>query len=238
VTVRAAASDDAAASRAAPDQEKIMRHHFHRCAHLRVLELDIHEISHARKGAKQVLEELCDAKRLSPCVGLAECDVLSAGQKRDLLTTRATQLRREEGGRSLLADAENPRAAELAELRSVLLDEHAAIVEENRRRAAESGGALQRNPRPLSPTEEHELGAAGMSVVYDDDLRALRTSRLDAIDRALDAIARGHYGDCARCGEAIEISRLSESPDTRVCGACARAALPEAEVRPQPLGRR
>lgn len=216
-----------------------MRHHFHRCMHLRVLELDIHDLSHARKGGKQVLEELCDAKNLSPCVGLAECDVLSAGQKRNLLTTRATQLRREEGGQSLLADAENPRAAELAELRSILLDEHRAIVEENRSRAAEAGGALQRNPRPVSLTEEHELGAAGMSVVYDDDLRALRTARLDAIDRALDALSRGRYGDCARCGEAIEVSRLCESPDTLVCGACAREALPEAETRrPQALGRR
>jgi RNA polymerase-binding transcription factor DksA len=215
-----------------------MRHHFHRCGHLRVLELDARDLSGARKGGRQILEELCDAKRLAPCVGLAECDVLSAGQKRDLLTARATDLRREEGGRSRLADAENPRAAELAELRDTLETERAAIVEENRRRAAESGGALRRNPRPLSPTEEHELGAAGFTVVYDDDLRGLRTGRLDAIDRALDAMARGRFGDCARCGEAIEISRLRESPDTRVCGDCAREAQPDSEPRPQPLGRR
>jgi RNA polymerase-binding transcription factor DksA len=209
-----------------------MRHHFHRCGYLRVLELDVSELSHARKGGRQILEELCEAKRLAPCVGLAECDVLSAGQKRDLLTTRATQLRREEGGTSRLADAEDPRAAELAELRSALLDERNEIADENRRRAAEASGALQRNPRPLSHTEEHELRAAGLSVVYDDDLRALRTARLDAIDRALDALARGRFGDCARCGESIETSRLREAPDTHVCGSCARTALPEVEQRP------
>ena len=204
-----------------------MRHHFHRCGYLRVLELDVSELSHARKGGRQVLEELCDAKRLAPCVGLAECDVLSPAQKRELLATRATELRRQEGGRSPLADVDDPRAAELEALRHDLLEQRNAIAEENRRNAADAAGALRRNPRPLSPTEEHELRSAGISVVIDEDLRALRTSRLDAIDRALDALARGRFGDCARCGERIEIDRLREAPDTHVCQTCARAARPE-----------
>jgi RNA polymerase-binding transcription factor DksA len=212
-----------------------MRRHFHRCGYLRVLELDVSELSHARKGGKQILEELCDAKHLAPCVGLAECDVLAAGQKRDLLAVRATRLREQEGGSSRLADAADPRAAELAELRRGLLDERNAIAEENRRRAAEAGGALRRHPRPLSLTEEHELAGAGISVVLDDDLRALRTARLDAIDRALDRLARGHFGDCARCGAAIEIERLSQAPDTAVCTRCARVALPEAQATSESL---
>jgi RNA polymerase-binding transcription factor DksA len=209
-----------------------MRHHFHRCTHLRVLEVDASELSQARKGGSRILEELCDAKRLAPCVGLADCDVLSAGQKRELLAARATHLRREEGGASRLADAEDPRATELAELRAMLLEERNSIAEENRRRAAEAGGALRRNPRPLSRVEERELRAAGMSVVLDQELRALRTARLDAIDRALDAMARGPFGSCVRCGKPIEVSRLSEAPDTVVCGPCAWTALPEIEQRP------
>ncbi|HXK23183.1 MAG TPA: TraR/DksA C4-type zinc finger protein [Myxococcota bacterium] len=211
-----------------------MRRHFHRCGYLRVLELDVRERSGARKGGRQILEELCDAKRLAPCVGLADCDVLSAAQKRDLLTMRATSLRREEGGRSSLADAPDPRADALEGLRRNLLEERNAIAQENRRRAAEAGGALQRNPRPLSPTEEHELRAAGVSVVYDDDLRELRAGRLDAIDRALDVLSHERFGDCARCGEPIEIARLREAPDTHVCQACARVALPEAALGSAP----
>jgi RNA polymerase-binding transcription factor DksA len=208
-----------------------MRHHFHRCGYLRVLEVDASDLSHARKGGGQILDELCDAKRLAPCVGLADCDVLSAGQKRELLAARATHLRREEGGASSLADAEDPRAAELADLRAELLEERNAIAQENRDRAAEAGGALRRNPRPLSRAEEHELARAGVSVVFDDDLRALRTARLDAIDRALDALARRRFGDCARCGGPIELERLREAPDTAVCVTCARTALP---VDPRP----
>jgi RNA polymerase-binding transcription factor DksA len=194
-----------------------------------VIGLEAQAVSRARKGGAQVLEELCEAKRLAPCVGLADCDILSAGQKRELLATRATRLREEEGGVSTLADRDDPRAGELAELRRVLLDERGEIVEENRRRAAEAGGALRRNPRPLSTDEEHELKAAGVSVFLDADLRALRTSRLDAIDRALDAMAHGRYGTCARCGLPIDIGRLALAPDTAVCSGCAKEALPEIE---------
>lgn len=203
-----------------------MRRHFHRCGYLRVLELEASEISRARKGGRQILEELCEARRLAPCVGLAECEVLSPAQKRELLVVRATELRRQEGGRSALADVGDPRAALLDELRADLLEERNAIAEENRRRAAEAGGALRRNPRALSPTEEHELQAAGVSVVIDDELRALRTARLDAIDFALDALTHGDFGDCVRCGDPIEVARLREAPDARVCERCAPAALP------------
>jgi RNA polymerase-binding transcription factor DksA len=192
-----------------------------------VLELDASDLSGARKAGRQVVEELCDAKRLAPCVGLADCDILPPGQKRELLAARATELRQEEGKRrSALADSPDPREAELEELRRDLFDERNAIAQENRRRAAEGAGALRRNPRPLSMTEEHELRAAGVSVMLDDELRELRTGRLDAIDRAIDALSRGRFGDCARCSKPIEISRLREAPDTRVCEPCARAALP------------
>ena len=206
-----------------------MRHHFHRCGYLRVIEVDASDLSQARKGGKQILEELCEAKRLAPCVGLAECDVLSSGQKRDLLAVRATRLREREGGTSLLADAKagDPRTAELEDLRLALLEERNEIAQENRRRAAEAGGALQRNPRPLSHAQERELAGAGLSVVQGDELRELRATRLDALDRALDALAHGRFGNCVRCRGAIEVARLREAPDTAVCAACALAVRPE-----------
>jgi len=204
-----------------------MRRHFHRCGHLRILSVDAGDLSGARKGGSQILEELCEAKRLARCVGLADCDVLSPAQKRDLLTARATRLREEEGGESALADLPNPRASELRELRRELLEEQAQIVGDNRRRQAESAGAVLRNPRPLRSTEEWELRGAGVSVFLDEDLRELQTARLDAIERALDALAHGAHGDCARCRRAIEVERLREAPDTVLCSICAREALPE-----------
>jgi RNA polymerase-binding transcription factor DksA len=216
-------------ARSTDAKEKVIRRHFHRCGYLRVIELDASDLSRARKGSSQAIEELCEAKRLAPCVGLAECDILSPGQKRELLVARAAQLREEEGGSSVLADgrAGDPRAAELAELRDTLIAEHDAIAHENRRRAAEAGGALQRNPRPLGRADEGDLRGAGISIVLDDELRALRAARLDALDRAIDAIERGGYGGCVRCGAPIEVARLRETPDTPVCTRCGREALGE-----------
>lgn len=204
-----------------------MRRQFHRCGYLRVLAIDVADRSQARSGGSQILEELCEAKRLARCVGLADCDVLSPAQKRDLLAARATRLREEEGGASPLADRSDPRAAELRALRRALLDERAQVVDDNRRRQAESAGAVLRNPRPMARAEEGELREAGVSVFLDDELRALRGARLDAIDRALDAMAHGGFGDCARCGGPIEIQRLRDAPDSAVCTLCADEALPE-----------
>jgi RNA polymerase-binding transcription factor DksA len=208
-----------------------MRHQFHRCAHLRLVEIRGSDFGRTRKGGRQVVAELCGAKRLAPCVGLAECDVLPAGQKRELLAARATLLREESGGTSLLADAGNPRRAELAELRATLLEERNSIADENRRMSAEAGGALQRNPRPLGRSEEHALGGAGVSVMLDDELRTLRSARLDALDRALEALDAGRFGVCVRCGAPIEIERLHDAPDTAVCGRCEAALSPEAAAR-------
>jgi RNA polymerase-binding transcription factor DksA len=204
-----------------------MRHHFHRCGYLRVLEVEAADRSGERKGGAQILEELCEARRLAPCVGLAECEVLSPAQKRDLLVTRATRLREEDGGRSPLADAPDSRGEELRTLREALLEERDQILAENRRWRAEAGAALQRNPRAVARSEEGDLERALASVFYDEASVALRSARLDAIERGLEAMGRPDYGRCVRCRGEIDVRRLREAPDTVVCLACARQALPD-----------
>jgi RNA polymerase-binding transcription factor DksA len=204
-----------------------MRNHFHRCGHLRVIAVEASELNAARKGGSQILEELCQARRLARCVGLAECDVLSPAQKRNLLAARATRLRGEEGGSSALGGESGPRSVELEDLRGELLEELEDIVADNRRRRAEAAAALQRNPRPIARGEEGELVGPGVSIFLDDELRELHTARLDAIERALDAMAAGRFGDCVRCHRPIEVERLREAPDTAVCAACATRARPD-----------
>jgi DnaK suppressor protein len=46
----------------------------------------------------------------------------------------------------------------------------------------------------------------------------------DAVDAALERIAAGGYGSCARCGEPIGFARLEARPEATLCIACARAA--------------
>ena len=178
-----------------------MKHHFHRCGHLRVLQVDASELASSRKGGAQILEELCDAKRLARCVGLAECDVLQPAQKRQLLGARATRLREEER-ESELADAPDARAAALRELCAGFEEEYRAIVEENRARKVEAAAAVQRNPRPLPPQQDWSLAVGGLTVFLDDGLRELRVERLDALLRR-----RLHHHAPAALERALEQGR-------------------------------
>ena len=200
-----------------------MRHHFYRCGHLRVLSVDASDLSGDRKGGGPILEELCDARWLSPCVGLVDCDVLALGQKRRLLAQRATREPEDAEAASLFADGDTVRARELDQLRLELQEERAQIVDENRRIAAELAAALDARAE-AGLSEQSELARGGISIRLDDELRAFRSARLDAIDSAVEAIGRGGYGECLRCAAPIDLERLRTSPETRVCAKCAEPA--------------
>lgn len=199
-----------------------MRQHFHRCLNLRVVSVDASEISGDRKGGSAILDELCHAKELSRCVGLADCDVLTYGQKRELLVARATELRERTGGTSAVADLGGARGREIERLAEELLDERAEILNANRRLLAEATAAFDARP------EDAPLGSAEDLARPDLTMRspALRTARLDAIDRALEAMSEGPYGVCARCAGLIDLDRLRNAPDTSVCGTCATGNTP------------
>jgi RNA polymerase-binding transcription factor DksA len=79
-------------------------------------------------------------------------------------------------------------------------------------RAALAAADLRRENEPLSADEVLQ----GIS----DAAR----SELAGIDRALRRIESGDYFKCARCGGAIEASRLEAVPHTDRCASCAREA--------------
>ncbi len=200
-----------------------MRHHFHRCMHLRVVSVPVSELHGARKGGVVVLEELCDAKGLTPCVGLVECDLLAPGQKQELLVERATRIREERGRPTALSGVRRERGEALRPLRQALVEERDRIVEENLRAAAEIAGGEDR-ALLARPGEEPQLEAAGLSVRAGAAESALRVERLDEIDRALEAMEDSSFGTCALCGGEIAVERLRLNPVTRVCASCAREA--------------
>ena len=200
-----------------------MRRHFHRCMHLRVISVPASELHGARHGGGVILEELCDAKRLTPCVGLAECDILTAGQKQELLVERATRIRQQEGRPVELSGVRRERARELRQLREGLVAERDRIVEENLRSEAEVGAAEDRESM-AAPGDAAELESAGLSVRFDPAWSELRVERLDEIDRAIEAMEDPVYGTCGLCGGEVESERLRLHPETRVCTSCAREA--------------
>jgi RNA polymerase-binding transcription factor DksA len=203
-----------------------MRQHFHRCPNLRLVTIDAREVVASNGRGHAVLDELCAARGLAPCVGLVECEILAPSQKRELLAARVTRLREEEGGaRSLLGDAPDSRAAELSELAALLRDERRAITEDNRRLLGEEAAAADwRGVQPAGASEG--FSELGISPRLDESLRELRSARLDAIDRALEALEQGDRLACARCRGPIALPRLLRTPDSRVCDACASEARP------------
>jgi DnaK suppressor protein len=52
-------------------------------------------------------------------------------------------------------------------------------------------------------------------------LLARTEDRIAELDRALDRLAAGTYGICARCGEPIGAERLAARPDAATCIRCA-----------------
>jgi RNA polymerase-binding transcription factor DksA len=200
-----------------------MRQHFHRCPNLRVVSVDVSELSGERKGGSAILDELCRAKGLSRCVGLTDCDVLTYGQKRELLVARATELRERTGGSSALADLGGARGREIEELAGDLLDEQAEILDSNRRLLAEATAAFDARPDDAPLGTREDLARPDLAIYSP----VLRTARLDAIERALEAMRDRTYGLCAHCRRLIGVDRLHTAPDTHVCEDCAKAAESE-----------
>lgn len=64
-----------------------------------------------------------------------------------------------------------------------------------------------------------------------NDRRGRLQQRVQSIDRALERMAAGEYGDCEDCGEAIAARRLKVMPDAEHCIGCQerieRAAEPQ-----------
>jgi DnaK suppressor protein len=200
-----------------------MRHHFHRCPSLRVITADASELNGARHGGSIALDELCEAKRLVPCMGLVDCDILAPSQKRTLLVARATQLRaRDGGGRSLLADGAAVGNDLHDDLHRELVTERARIVSDNRRIDAEVATLFEVSRDENA--DEVDRGDAAAALRFDDALERLSVKRLDAIDRALDAFEMGSFGTCRRCQAPIEPDRLRALPDAALCIRCARNA--------------
>lgn len=56
-----------------------------------------------------------------------------------------------------------------------------------------------------------------------DALDARGREQLQAIEAALERLAAGSFGRCARCGEEIGLERLGAQPTATTCRACAQA---------------
>jgi DnaK suppressor protein len=110
--------------------------------------------------------------------------------------------------------------AKLAEIRGAL---HAE--KESLRRMSESAGSGRR-PVELDQQSVGRLSRMGAMQVQAMEIEGerRRQERIRRIDAALARVERGEFGDCVRCGEAIDPKRLALDLTTPLCAECSRTA--------------
>jgi len=91
-------------------------------------------------------------------------------------------------------------------------------LDELQMRAKKILGDLRRTPN--SDSEERAQEMENDEVLEHLDRGGVE--EIAAIEAALQRIAGGTYGICARCGDAIPTARLEAVPFTRTCIECAR----------------
>lgn len=92
-----------------------------------------------------------------------------------------------------------------------------------RARSRELYTRLHKIERDLERTPDPDSAERATENENDEVLEELGNSgeqELRAIDAALERIAKGTFGRCARCGEAISQARLAAVPHAALCEAC------------------
>ncbi len=110
------------------------------------------------------------------------------------------------------AEVETIREA-LTERRDELQAEYdqtlAEITELQRDRLTDSAGDDQADTGTKTLEREQEITLANNIL-----------ERITQVERAIERLAEGNYGDCERCGAAIPVERLAAFPSATLCVSC------------------
>ncbi len=85
----------------------------------------------------------------------------------------------------------------------------AELTELQRDRLADSAGDDQADTGTKTFEREQEITLANSIL-----------ERITQVERAIDRVAEGHYGNCERCGTAIPVERLAAFPSATLCVSC------------------
>ena len=122
---------------------------------------------------------------------------------------------------------DKPRAAFLAEQRTLLLRERDSYTRQAEELKAEADSlALEHEPGDVQFDEEGgEGGTSNVDRELDLVLSAQARGAIAEIDRALAKINAGTYGTCEQCGNPIPQARLKALPYAALCVACKSGGL-------------
>jgi DnaK suppressor protein len=68
--------------------------------------------------------------------------------------------------------------------------------------------------------DDMDLASSEYLQSFTFRLRGREKTFLDKIDKALERIREGHFGECEDCGEEISLKRLEARPETTLCIRC------------------
>ncbi|HSS11299.1 MAG TPA: TraR/DksA C4-type zinc finger protein [Acidimicrobiales bacterium] len=122
---------------------------------------------------------------------------------------------------------DKPRAAFLAEQRTLLLRERESYTRQAEELKAEADSlALEHEPGDVQFDEEGgEGGTSNVDRELDLVLSAQALGAIAEIDRAMAKINAGTYGICEQCGNPIPQARLKALPYAALCVACKSGGL-------------
>ncbi|MBV9662048.1 MAG: TraR/DksA C4-type zinc finger protein [Acidimicrobiales bacterium] len=125
------------------------------------------------------------------------------------------------------AKAKGDRAAFLAAQRQLLLDERATYIGQAEALKAQADSlALEHEPGDVQFDEEGgEGGTANVDREIDLYLSGQARATVAEIDRAMQKIEDGVYGQCEQCGQAIPDARLEALPYAALCVTCKSGGL-------------
>ncbi len=83
------------------------------------------------------------------------------------------------------------------------------ITELQRDRLTDSAGDDQADTGTKTFEREQEITLANNIL-----------ERIHQVERAIERLAEGHYGNCERCGTAIPVERLAAFPSATLCVSC------------------
>jgi DnaK suppressor protein len=110
-----------------------------------------------------------------------------------------------------------------AATRRRLLEERERLVREIAELEASLSESLE-DSSGESPYDQHMAETAGVTLDREIDLSLEENARaaLVQIERALEKLETGTYGQCEKCGKPIGKGRLREAPSATLCVDCKR----------------
>src|SRR5689334_12391273 len=105
--------------------------------------------------------------------------------------------------------------AQLKKFRALLEEKRDEIVKKAKQTLDEDM-TLDSNDLP----DEMDLASSEYLQSFTFRLRGREKSFLDKIERALQKIEEGTFGNCEECGEEIAVKRLEARPETTLCIRC------------------